>query len=198
MLPSQYTGIAGDKITATRIPPRQLQVRRATLQVHGGSRPHEEQHHLTPPSERLRPPGSRECLPPSAGQLEDLDGLEPSAVPIEARQDRERAPTCRVQQGVALRRRELGAQQRDRLQAVGDAERLADGAPNPPVTHPPNLKNHPALTSEATSEHRQKRKPTHLLLVLQSSSCHIFNRSQNPGVTSTINRAKEIRVCLCV
>lgn len=95
---------------------------------------------------------SRERLISSSGQLEHLDGLEPPAVAVKTREGCERNPADRVEYGVTLWHRQLCSQQRDRLQAVGDAERLAYGAPNSAVPYSSDLEDHPSLIRKNSTE----------------------------------------------
>lgn len=98
-----------------------------------------------PPPPSLSLPLARDSLPSSARKFEDLDGLEPSAVPVEGRQHRKGHAAHRVQHGVAIRLHHLCPEESGRLKPVGDAEGLADGAPDAPIPHPPYLKNDPPL-----------------------------------------------------
>lgn len=100
---------------------------------------------------------SRESLISSSGQLEHLDGLEPPAVAVETREGCERNPANRVEYGVTLWHRQLCSQQRDRLQAVGDAERFAYGASNSAVPYSSDLEDHPPLIRKNSTEKKEER-----------------------------------------
>lgn len=100
---------------------------------------------------------SCERLLSGAGQLEHLDGLEPAAVAVEAGQRREYRAAHEVEQGVTLRGGELRLQQRRRLQAVGEAEGLADGSSDEPVPHRPGLEDYPSLHASNRQKRRRER-----------------------------------------
>lgn len=100
---------------------------------------------------------SCERLPSGPRQLEHLDGLEPPAVAVEGGQRGKHRAAHQVEQGVALRGGELRPQQRHRLQAVREAEGLADGSSDEPVPDFPGLEDYPPLHPREKLETRAAR-----------------------------------------
>ncbi|TYZ65465.1 hypothetical protein PybrP1_005029 [[Pythium] brassicae (nom. inval.)] len=81
----------------------------------------------------------------AAGQLERLDRLEEQEVAVGGAEAPEQQQVEPVERRVALGRRELRAEQRERLQREADAVRLAERAAHERVAHEARAPHEPAL-----------------------------------------------------